>query len=256
MIFNTVHELELESLNAISQKIPVYPIGPLLLMLSPTRKANVRDTISLWAEDRECLTWLDAALPSSVLFVSFGSLASLGAEQLKELAEGLEASERPFLWVIRPDVLKGRPVSSLLPEGFVERTKGRGLIISWAPQVEVLSHPSVGGFLTHCGWNSITENLSTGCVPMLCWPQLADQRLNARIVVDNWRVGLEIEVEHGNIVNASAIERAVVELLLGDAGKEIKKRSLVLKEVVAQCVQEGGSSQRYLQSLVENLKGV
>ena len=255
IIFNTVHELERESLDAISQKLPVYPIGPMLLMLSLTRQTIVRDTISLWTEDRECLTWLDAAPPSSVLFVAFGSLANLSSDQRKELAEGLEASGRPFLWVIRLDVLKGRPFSSVLPEGFLERTKDRGLIISWAPQLEVLSHPSVGGFLTHCGWNSITENLSTGCIPMLCWPQIAEQRMNARIVVDNWRVGLEIKVEYGNIVKASAIEKVVVELMQGDKGKEIKKRTLVLKDVVAQCVQEGGSSQHYLRSLVENLKG-
>ena len=89
---------------------------------------------------------------------------------------------------------------------------------------------------------------------MLCWPQIAEQRLNARIVVNDWRVGLEIEVEHGNIVKASAIERVVVELMQGDTGKDIKKRTLVLKDVIAQCVQEGGSSQHYLRSLVENLK--
>ena len=139
----------------------------------------------------------------------------------------------------------------------MERTKGRGLIISWAPQLEVLSHPSVGGFLTHCEWNSITENLSTGCVPMLCWPQIAEQRLNARILVDEWRVGLDIEVPRRNgenIVKSSTIERAVVELMQGDKGKEIKKRILVLKEVVSQSVQEGGSSPRYLRSLVEDLR--
>ena len=255
-ILNTAYELERKSLDAISQKIPVYPIGPMLLMSTPPQTTIVRDTIALWAEDRECIAWLDTALPSSVIFVSFGSLVNSTVDQVKEIAEGLEASEQPFLWVIRSNAIEGHSWSGVLPEGFVERMKGRGLIISWAPQLEVLSHPSVGGFITHCGWNSITENLSTGCIPMLCWPQLAEQRLNARIVVDNWRVGLEIAVEYGNIVKATAIQRAVRELMQGDTGKEIKKRTLVLKEVVAQCVQEGGSSQRYLQSLVENLKGV
>ena len=253
-ILNTVYELERKALDAISQRIPVYPIGPMLLMSNPLQTTIVRDTIALWAEDRECLGWLDTALPSSVLFVSFGSLANMSVYQLKEIAEGLEASEQPFLWVIRSNAVEGHMWSSVLPEGFMERTKGRGLIISWAPQLEVLSHPSVGGFLTHCGWNSITENLSTGCVPMLCWPQIAEQRLNARLLVDEWRVGLEFEMGDGNIVKASTIARAIIELMQGDTGKEIKKRTLALKEVVSQSVQEGGSSHRYRRTLVEDLK--
>ena len=254
VILNTVYELERKPINLTRKTTPVYPIGPMLRMSNPTKTNLVKDTISLRTEDRECLTWLDVGLPSSVLFVSFGSLANSSADQLKEIAEGLEASGQPFLWVIRSDVAKVHPLSSVLPKGFVERTKGRGLIISWAPQLEVLSHPSVGGFLTHCGWNSITENLSTGCVPMLCWPQIAEQRLNARILVDEWRVGLDIEEDYGNIVKASTIEKAVVELMQRDTGKEIKKRMLALKEVVSQSVQEGGSSPRYLQSLVDELK--
>ena len=258
LILNTVYELERKPIDLTSKTIPVYPIGPMLRMSSPKERNLGEGTITTRTEDRGCLTWLGkfGRVPSSVLFVSFGSMADSSADQLKEIAEGLEASGQPFLWVIRSDIAEVHPLSSVLPEGFMERTKGRGLIISWAPQLEVLSHPSVGGFLTHCGWNSITENLSTGCVPMLCWPQIAEQRLNARLLVDEWRVGLEFEMGDGNIVKASTIARAIIELMQGDTGKEIKKRSLVLKEVVAQCVQEGGSSQRYLQSLVENLKGV
>ena len=120
---------------------------------------------------------------------------------------------------------------SMLPDGFVERTKGRGLIISWAPQLDVLSPPSIGGFLTHCGWNSITENLSTACVAMLCWSQIVEQRLNARILVYEWRVGLDLTMEYDSLVKATDILQAVCKLMQGDIGEEIKNRTLGLRYI-------------------------
>ena len=120
---------------------------------------------------------------------------------------------------------------SMLPDGFVERTKGRGLIISWAPQLDVLSPPSIGGFLTHCGWNSITENLSTACVAMLCWSQIVEQRLNARILVDEWRVALDMTMEYDSLVKATDILQAVCKLMQGDIGEEIKNRTLGLRYI-------------------------
>ena len=255
VIFNTVYNLEQQSLDAISRTMPIYPIGPMVLMTKQScDKPNVHNNITLFAENRHCLTWLDTMPSSSVLFIAFGSLANTSAHQLRQLAEGLEASQQAFLWVIRPNAIIGHELSSVLPEGFVERTNERGLIVSWVSQVEVLSHPSVGGFLTHCGWNSITENISIGCVPMLCWPQIAEQRLNARILVDEWKVALELinEQESDDIIESSLVQSRIIELL--HRGKELKKRILSLKELVSKSIQEGGSSRCYLQSLVEDLK--
>ncbi|KAI5053960.1 hypothetical protein GOP47_0031145, partial [Adiantum capillus-veneris] len=208
-------------------------------------------TVGLWAAERECLDWLNTRPDSSVLFVAFGSLANMGGDQVKELAEGLEASGQAFLWVIRTD----DTLSNLLPEGFLDRTKDRGLIISWAPQLEVLSHAAVGGFITHCGWNSLTENLSLRAVPMICWPQLAEQRLNKRLVVDKWKVGLELQ-EEGGIVKKSELEKMIKELMQGEVGRELRTRGLEFKETILSAVQEGGSSKDCLKALGDDIRRV
>jgi hydroquinone glucosyltransferase len=126
----------------------------------------------------------------SVLYVYFGSGGTLSTEQTTELAAGLEASEQKFLWVVHFPSDKDRSAGyfgtssaehgnddplSYLPEGFVERTSGTGLAVPlWAPQVEILNQPAVGGFLSHCGWNSTLESAAAG-VPMVAWPLFADQ---------------------------------------------------------------------------------
>ena len=138
----------------------------------------------------ECLKWLDSQPKVSVLFISFGSVSSLRAAQITALAKGLEESGQKFLYVCRPpSKVDGRdPIdgelkpSKYLPEGFEKRIKGQGFLVpGWAPQLEVLSHPAIGGFLTHCGWNSMLESLCKG-VPLLAWPLQAEQRMNGRYI--------------------------------------------------------------------------
>lgn len=124
------------------------------------------------------LRWLESQATGSVLYVSFGSVASLSIQQIHELALGLQASKQPFLLVVRPDdSLEKHP---LLPESFTAHAQGTGFVQSeWVSQQDVLSHPAVGGFLTHCGWNSTLESICLG-VPLLAWPIQADQMLTCR----------------------------------------------------------------------------
>ncbi|KAH9303153.1 hypothetical protein KI387_014736, partial [Taxus chinensis] len=119
---------------------------------------------SMWDEDENCLEWLHKQRTGSVLYVSFGSLALKSQQQLEEIALGLEGSGQPFLWVLRSDIAQGH--NATLPEGFEKRTRDRAFIASWTPQLKVLAHASVGGFLTHSGWNSTLESISMG-VPLL-----------------------------------------------------------------------------------------
>lgn len=141
-------------------------------------------------ESDPCILWLNTRAPRSVLYISFGSFATHGAPQLLELALGLEASNCSFLWLARPpnagrmSAASGSPVSitEFLPPGFEERIEGRGKCYSgWAPQTRILKHPAVGGFLSHCGWNSTLEAVCSG-VPLLAWPITAEQHLNRRFV--------------------------------------------------------------------------
>ncbi|KAH7840006.1 hypothetical protein Vadar_011276 [Vaccinium darrowii] len=154
-------------------------------------------------DDNECLSWLDSQPSRSVVFLCFGSRGLFKAEQLKEIATGLENSGYRFLWVVRNPPMEDQAkrilapskpeLDALLPEGFMDRTKDRGLVVkSWCPKGAVLSHASVGGFVTHCGWSSVQEVVRGG-VPMLAWPLFAEQRLNGVVMVEEMKLALVLD---------------------------------------------------------------
>lgn len=183
----------------------------------------------------ECLDWLDKQSPESVIYVAFGSQAVMKERQMEELALGLEATQRPFLWVLRRDV------SVVLPSGYIERIGDRGCILSCAPQLSVLSHPSIACFITHCGWNSTMESISMG-VPMICWPCSGDQFINRLYIVEVWKVGLSFNSNRDDMVEAMEIVKVVERLLSIDEGMEMRRQAVRLKEEARGAVNEGGSS--------------
>ncbi|XP_047065560.1 UDP-glycosyltransferase 73C1-like [Lolium rigidum] len=199
------------------------------------------------------ISWLDARPQASVLYISFGSIAQLPAKQVEELARGLEASGRPFVWAIKEAKADAAVRALLDDEGFEERVKDRGLLVrGWAPQVTILSHPAVGGFLTHCGWNATLEAISHG-VPALTWPSFADQFSSERLLVDVLRVGVRSGVklpamsatgiDVGVQVTSEDVEKVVAELM--DGGTEGAARRCRAKELAAEAraaMEEGGSS--------------
>lgn len=149
IILNKFHHLEPEVLDALSCLLPlIYSIGPLHLQLRQIPSDSDLKLIesNLWREEPECLEWLDIQEKNSVVYVNFGSITVMTAEQLTEFAWGLANSNKPFLWVIRPDLVAGE--SAVLPLEFLEETKEKSLLASWCPQEQVLSHPAIGGFLT------------------------------------------------------------------------------------------------------------
>uniref|UniRef100_A0A0C9S6H7 TSA: Wollemia nobilis Ref_Wollemi_Transcript_14841_1648 transcribed RNA sequence n=1 Tax=Wollemia nobilis TaxID=56998 RepID=A0A0C9S6H7_9CONI len=211
---------------------------------------------SMWEEDQTCLHWLDEQPPRCVLYVSFGSIAVKSQQQMHELALGLEACGYPFLWVLRSDIAQGRSMD--LPEGFMERTKGRALIVSWTPQLKVLSHHSVGGFLTHSGWNSTLEAICTG-VPIIGWPCFFDQFINCRFARDVWKIGLDfdgVDADESKLVTKEEVENTVRNLMDGSLGKELRQNVLKLKEAAAVAVKPGGSSYVNLDTFVEGMQKI
>ncbi|VAH85903.1 unnamed protein product [Triticum turgidum subsp. durum] len=238
VILNTFNDLEGVELRKIIDGVgvPVYAIGPLYKISSGVKS-------SLLSSDQTCLDWLDKQEAKSVLFVSFGSLASMDQEELVETAWGLANSRMPFLWVIRPDAVHGSGNVGL-PDGFEEETQGTGMVVSWAPQQDVLGHQAIGGFWTHNGWNSTLESICEG-VPMICRPHFADQMINARYVEEVWKVGFELEgkLERGNI------ERGIRKLLCEEGG-EMRRRADDLKDKATRCIKKGGSSQTMVDLLV------
>jgi pathogen-inducible salicylic acid glucosyltransferase len=158
---------------------------------------------------QERRAWLDTNPTSSVLYVSFGSMATLGPDQMAEISEGLYNSGMPFLWVVRATE------TQKLPDKFADKAKSRGLIVPWCPQLEVLAHPSVGCFFTHCGWNSTAEALSAG-VPMVAMPHWSDQTTNAKYIRDMWCVGIRICPDAKGMVRREEGQRCVREVIEGN----------------------------------------
>ncbi|KAL6592916.1 hypothetical protein ACP70R_049212 [Stipagrostis hirtigluma subsp. patula] len=243
LIINTFDDIEGMDIKNIHRdiSIPVFAIGP-LHALSPSVDS------SLLPQDRSCLDWLDAQAPNSVLYVSLGSLMGIDMLEFMELAWGLANSNRPFLWVVRPRLVHGCE-SNELPIKLQEETRDRGRVVSWAPQQEVLRHPAVGAFLTHCGWNSTLESISEG-VPMICRPLAGDQLGTARYVCDVWKVGVRV-AEAENQVNRRDVQVAI-DLLMGQKeGEEIRERMRELKNAAAKCISNGGSTDASMQRLVD-----
>ncbi|KAM5581225.1 hypothetical protein ABKV19_010447 [Rosa sericea] len=200
---------------------------------------------SLWPQDSTCLQWLDEQPPCSVIYVAFGSFTLFYQTQFQELALALELSNRPFLWVVRPDISEG----THYPQGYEERVglNSKGLIVGWAPQQKVLSHPSVACFLSHCGWNSTMEGVSNG-VPFLCWPYFADQFLNESYICDVWKVGLRFDKNKSGIITKGEIKNKV-EQLLGD--ENYKPRASKLMEMAVTNIKEGGQSSMNFKNFIE-----
>ncbi|KAF9608298.1 hypothetical protein IFM89_008583 [Coptis chinensis] len=252
IIFNTFDVLEQEVLRAISFKLirplpPIYTIGPLHLLLgqvSGTTLDSIRS--NLWIEEPECLEWLDSKEPNSVVYVNFGSVTVMTSNQLNEFAWGLANTNRTFLWIVRPDLVVGDSV--ILPLEFVTETQERGLVATWCSQEQVLSHPSIGCFLTHSGWNSTLESVSSG-VPMICWPFFADQHTNCRYSCKHWGIGMEIDSN----VKRKEVESLVRELMEGEKGKEMKMKALDWKKKAEEATAPGGSSYMNIDNMINQL---
>ncbi|KAI3876318.1 hypothetical protein MKX03_032916 [Papaver bracteatum] len=243
---NSFEEIEHGAIKALNGKQwdnpPVYAIGPVI-------RTGVRCDGS---NESDCLKWLDNQPPGSVLFVSFGSGGTLSSEQLTELALGLEMSEQKFLWFLRrPEKDAGasylriqgvEDLSEVLPKGFLDRTRKSGLVISkWAPQIEILNHRSTGGFLTHCGWNSILESIVHG-VPLIAWPLFAEQTMTAVLLTDDVKVALRPKPMKGGIIGRDEICKVVKGLMEGEEGKRVRSNMRELKCVATSTLAEGGSS--------------
>ncbi|PIN10385.1 UDP-glucuronosyl and UDP-glucosyl transferase [Handroanthus impetiginosus] len=254
IIVNTFYALEFRAMEALANGLcvpdapnpPFYSLGPFIA--GGTAAA---------ASEHECLRWLDLQKSKSVIFLCFGRRGVFSIEQIKEIALGLENSGHRFLWVVRCSTAAAAAeepqLEFVLPEGFSERTKERGLVLkSWAPQMEVLSHGAVGGFVTHCGQSSILEAVSFG-VPMVAWPLYAEQKINRSAMVEDMKVALPLEIAADGFVTAAELEKRVRELMESNKGREIRRRLTEMKYSMTAAVGKGGSSLVALEKFMETV---
>jgi len=271
LIINNFSELDGEECIQHYEKTTchkVWHLGPTSLICRTVQEKSERGNEGV-VNVHECLSWLDSNRVNSVLYICFGSINYSPNKQLYEMACSLEAAGYPFIWVV-PEK-KGKEDESKeekekwLPKGFEERNiKKKGLIIrGWAPQVNILSHPAVGGFMTHCGWNSIIEAVSMG-VPMITWPVHGDQFYNEKLITQVRGIGVEVGAtewctsgvaEREKLVSRDNIEKAVRRLMDGgEEAKSIRLRAREFGEKATQAIQEGGSSHNNLLALIDELK--
>ncbi|KAL5060087.1 hypothetical protein RYX36_031691 [Vicia faba] len=257
---------------ALVEKLPkevindkVWCVGPVSLCNKDGLDKAERGNISSISE-QICLKFLDLHKPKSVVYVCLGSVCNLVSSQLIELALGLEATKMPFIWVIRDGVIKTQELEKWISdEKFEERNQGRCLLIrGWAPQMVILSHSSIGGFLTHCGWNSTLEGISFG-VPMVTWPLFADQFLNEKLVTQVLKIGVSLgvnvvmqfgeEEKLGVIVKKEGIKEAICNVMdEGDQeSKERRERASKLSEIAKKAVEKGGSSYLNMTLLIQDI---
>ncbi|KAI3909770.1 hypothetical protein MKW98_014187 [Papaver atlanticum] len=253
ILLNSSKDLELGPIKALNgeewNNPPVYPIGPLI-------RTGVSDD---GYDQSGCLQWLDNQPVAG----------TLSNEQLTELALGLELSGHKFLWVLRSPTDKSADANYLnseivgdpfefLPKGFLDRTRTRmsGFVVSsWAPQVQILSHGSSGGFLTHCGWNSILESVIHG-VPLIAWPLFAEQKMNAVMLTDDLRVASRPRVNKNGIIGRDEISRCVKGVMEGEEGNRLRSRMENLKDAAASSLAEGGSSFKSLAEVANKWKNL
>ncbi|XP_062167678.1 UDP-glycosyltransferase 73D1-like [Alnus glutinosa] len=265
VVVNSFHELEREYIEEYEKAIKkkVWCVGPVSLrnkensdMFERGNKASI--------DEQLCIGWLNSKKSGSVIYACLGSLCRLVPAQLIELGLGLEASNQPFIWVIKTGERHLELEEWLVKERFEERIKGRGLLIKgWAPQMLILSHPAVGGFITHCGWNSTLESVCSG-VPMITWPLFAEQFFNEKLVVEVLRIGIKVGVEIpvrwgdeekvGVLVKKDGVEKAITMLMDGgEEGEKRRKKARELGEMGKRALEEGGSSQLNMSFLIEDI---
>ncbi|XP_020677393.1 UDP-glycosyltransferase 73B4-like [Dendrobium catenatum] len=254
-LMNSFYELESEYVDHYRKmKGKAWNVGPVSLCNKEVIKKSTRGG-KYPTSVNECLKWLDKRSVGTVVYICFGSGSFFSVEQLREIALGLEASMHSFVWVVQN---KG---NDWIPKGYEERIKDLGMVIKgWAPQLLILNHDAVGGFVTHCGWNSCLEGISAG-LPMVTWPLFADQFYNEKLLVDILKVGIMVgsKVYTSNakmrpIVEAAALTTAI-RRLMGDGieGEKRRRRAKELGEMAKRAVDKGGSSYEEIRNLMHEL---
>ncbi|KAJ4782304.1 Glycosyltransferase [Rhynchospora pubera] len=252
---------ELNTFNAPGKK--VWTVGPLNLYNKDEYSKSLRGN-KLGVEKQErVFNWLDSHKPKSVLYISFGTITRQNGLQLMELGSGLETANKPFIWVVKEAEITPE-VDRWLSEDFEKKVQQKGLICrGWVPQLSILSHPSVGGFMTHCGWNSILESISLG-VPMITWPQFGDQFTNEKLVVDVLELGVSLgtkalcwmpSVDDETIwVHREDIEKAIQKLMgEEEEAKAMRRKAADMADNAKKAMEKGGSSDENITRLIKSI---
>ncbi|GMG98196.1 hypothetical protein Nepgr_000036 [Nepenthes gracilis] len=240
LLFISVHELESQVIDSLKSKftLPIYPIGPMIPFFDHEKSSDTDIHTN-----QSYLRWLDSQPKSSVLYVSMGSFLSVSSAQMDEIVGGIRDSGVRYMWVTRGDTSR-----------FKDGAGEMGCLVSWCDQLKVLCHPSVGGFWTHCGWNSTSEGVFAG-VPMLTYPIFWDQMPNSKMIVEDWKIGWTVRKNGGpeNLVKRNEIAEIVrnfMDLGSQERGK-MEKRAKRLQGICKGAIADGGSAASNLLAFIQ-----
>lgn len=245
LLFSSIYELESQVIEALKQEFsfPVYTFGPAIPYLNLENLTSFSTNQS--DDHHHYFEWLNSQPPSSVLYVSLGSFLSVSNAQMDEIADGLCESGARFLWVARGEAKR-----------LQERCGEAGRVVPWSEQLKVLCHQSVGGFWTHCGWNSTMECIFAG-VPMICFPIIMDQTTVRKHVVEDWKIGLDAkkDLAHGELLKRGEIAKIVRKFMDLESveRREMARRATEFREATRRAVSDGGSSMANLTSLLNDI---
>nr|GMD75990.1 crocetin glucosyltransferase, chloroplastic-like [Ipomoea batatas] len=251
VLVNTFDALEFEALRVI-EKVGLVGIGPFV----PSAYLDGEDPCdtSFGGDMRQksngYVEWLDSKPRGSVIYIAFGSYSELPDEMMEEIARGLVETRRPFLWVIREGGNGQKPEEKLSCKADLEK---QGKIVRWGNQVEVLQHSSVGCFVSHCGWNSTLEALTSG-VPMVGCPLWTDQWCNSKFIQDVWKTGIRVDVNERGIIEANGLKKAI-ECIMGEeeTGQGLRNNATKFKALAKEAMREDGSSYVNLKAYVDEV---
>ncbi|XVF64912.1 hypothetical protein PTKIN_Ptkin09bG0204600 [Pterospermum kingtungense] len=247
VVVRSSYQFEPDWFNLLPQlyEKPVIPVG----FLPPILEEDENQNDEKWGDMKE---WLDKQRVNSVVYVAVGTEVHLSEKELTELAIGLEKSGLPFFWVLKNSPGSGQSELEMLPDGFVERVKAKGRVyvyLGWAPQVKILSHESIGGFLTHCGWNSVIEALAFGRV-LIMLPMLNDQGLNARLLQEK-KVGVEIlRNETDGSFTSDGVAESVTLAVVEESGQLLRETAKSMRSYFG----DKGGNDSYVDEFVRKLE--
>lgn len=231
VLVNSFDELDTVIVDMLKSRIQnkFLNVGPFCLTLPPKL-----------SDPHGCIDWLNGQelKASSVAYISFGSVGMLPPQELVALADALEELGTPYIWSFR-----GNP-EQLLPKYFMDNTKNKGMIVPWVPQLKLLQHPSIGVFVTHCGWNSVLESI-VGGVPLIARPIFGEQKLNSRIVEAVWGTGLGME---GGVLTKDGMVKALKLVLSSEEGGNMRNNIELQKQLAFKAVEEpnGSSTENFM----------
>lgn len=251
---NSFYELEKDVVDSLSELCPIRPVGPLVpgVVLGEEQDQDVG--VEMWKSEDSCIEWLDRQAPRSVTYISFGSIAVLPVKQMESVAVALKSTKRPFLWVVKPPEMPSPDGAGELPLGFIDETADQGRVVKWCPQTRVLAHPAIACFVTHCGWNSMLETISSG-IPMIAYPQWSDQPTNAKLITDMFKIGVRLKKDESGTVISDEIEKCIEKVTLGTQAEKLRKNAEELKRAAWEAARPGGSSDRAIQQFVDEVIG-